>query len=252
MSVDIEEKVEEILVEGFCILQDQFPIPAIEACNEAFAPILQRLCRRDMQKIRTADRVDTISHCLSSHRCMIPCFFDDDTVIAIATQVLGEDFAIDQYASDTPLKGSVYQEIHGDVGPLFRENPDFQHPPAILAVNFPFIDVTPAHGPFEVARGTHLLPKAEALRRIEDGEIPLEPLLMNAGDVLIRDPRCLHRGTPNHTDTPRPVAVFACLRGWMQREHRERNPVPESVWAGFSEREKQLMRKLPRTPSTLQ
>ena len=251
MSVEVQEKTEEILVEGFCILRNRFPKPAIEACNEAFASIL-----RDY----VAEHADNPNRGPCRHYITLPfepplynpCFFNDDTVIAIASQVLGEDFAIDQYASDTPLKGSVYQEIHGDVGPLFPENPDFQHPPAILAVNFPFIDVTPAHGPFEIARGTHLLSKAEALRRIEDGEIPLEPLLMNAGDVLIRDPRCLHRGTPNHTDTPRPVAVFACLRGWMQREHRERNPVPESVWAGFSEREKQLMRKLPRTPSTLQ
>ena len=245
MSVDIQEKVEQILVDGFCILQDRFPISAIEACNEAFAPIL-----RDY----VAEHADNPNRGPSRHYITLsfepplynPCFFDDDTIIAIASQVLGEDFVIDQYASDTPLKGSVYQEIHGDVGLLFPENPDLQHPPAILAVNFPFIDVTPAHGPFEVARGTHLFPKTEALRRIEDGEIPLEPLLMNASDVLIRDPRCLHRGTPNRTGTPRPVAVFACLRGWMQREHRERNSIPEYVWVGLSEREKRLMRKLPR------
>ena len=41
MSVDIQEKAEEILVDGFCILRDQFPKSAIEACNEAFAPILR-------------------------------------------------------------------------------------------------------------------------------------------------------------------------------------------------------------------
>ena len=41
MSVDIQEKAEQILVDGFCVLQDQFPISAIEACNEAFALILR-------------------------------------------------------------------------------------------------------------------------------------------------------------------------------------------------------------------
>ena len=41
MSVDIQEKVEQILVDGFCILRNQFPRSAIEDCNEAFALILR-------------------------------------------------------------------------------------------------------------------------------------------------------------------------------------------------------------------
>ena len=213
MSVDIQEMTKQILVEGFCILRDQFPIPAIEACNEAFAPIL-----RDY----VAEHADNPNRGPCRHYITLPfepplynpCFFDDNTVIAIASQILGEDFVIDQYASDTPLKGSVYQEIHGDVGPLFRENPDFQHPPAILAVNFPFVDVTPAHGPFEVACGTHLLPKAEALRQIEDGEIPLEPLVDECR-------RCPHPrpalSSPRDTQSHRYPASCCgiCMSPWL-------------------------------------
>ena len=168
-------------------------------------------------------------------------FFNDDTVIDIVSGMLGEDIVIDEYASDTPLLGSAYQDVHADVG-----EPEPQQPPLLIAVNFPFVDVRPEHGPFEVAKGTHLLPKEEALRQIEDGQIPLEPLLMNAGDVLIRDPRCLHRGTPNRTDTPRVQAVIGFVQSSFDR-NKEHNPVPQSIWDSLSEREKRLMQKLPRS-----
>lgn len=81
-----------------------------------------------------------------------------------------------------------------------RETPSFQ-----LAVNFPLIDVTEENGPFDVARGTHMMSKGEALRRLESGEVKLEPVLLKSGDVMIRDVRHLHRGTPNRTNTPRPM-----------------------------------------------
>jgi ectoine hydroxylase-related dioxygenase (phytanoyl-CoA dioxygenase family) len=121
-----------------------------------------------------------------------------------------------QLATDTPLLGSGYQDVHRDAPPLFpelaRETPPFQ-----LAVNFPLIDVTTENGPFEVARGTHMLSKEEALRRIESGESSLEPITLRAGDVMIRDVRGLHRGTPNRTDAPRPMVVIGYGRRWLHR-----------------------------------
>ena len=35
------------------------------------------------------------------------------------------------------------------------------------------------------------------------------PFTLNIGDVLIRHPWVLHRGTPNATQTPRPLATIA-------------------------------------------
>ena len=150
--------------------------------------------------------------------------------------------AMAQYATDTPLSHSVYQAVHADVGDLFPEEPT-PYPPALIAVNFPFVDVTPQRGPFEVARGTHLLPKEEALAKINAGDIALEPLFMQAGDVLIRDPRCLHRGSPNRSETPRVVAVIGCQRAWLQRtvNHDER-PIPREQWDGMSEEERKRLR----------
>ena len=40
---------------------------------------------------------------------------------------------------------------------------------------------------------------------------------MNRGDVLIRDVRHIHRGSPNHTDQPRPMVVLGFSRRWLFR-----------------------------------
>ena len=171
--------------------------------------------------------------------------FNDDTILAIAKGILGEQVIIDGFASDTPFKGSVHQEVHADLPELFPERPDLILPPHILVVNWPFVDVTTKNGPFQIAAGTHLLPKTEALSRIDAGEFPLKSLLMKVGDVMVRDPRCLHRGSPNLTDTPRVQAGFTLLRPWYHRHRRDRNAIARSYLETLSDREKSLLQRLP-------
>jgi len=111
-------------------------------------------------------------------------------------------------------------------------------------VNWPFVDVTSENGPFQIAAGTHLLPKTEALSRVGTGEFPLVSLLMNVGDVMVRDPRCLHRGSPNLTDKPRVQAGFTLLRPWYLRRRHDNPVIARSLLESLSEREKQLLRRL--------
>jgi ectoine hydroxylase-related dioxygenase (phytanoyl-CoA dioxygenase family) len=142
--------------------------------------------------------------------------FCDPDVLAIVENLVGQDFTMAQLATDTPLRGSDYQILHRDTPPLFpelnAETPSFQ-----LAVNFPLVDVTEENGPFETTYGTHLMTKEEAMRRIEAGEIKLEKLMMKLGDLMIRDVRAIHRGTPNRTDEPRPMCVIGYSRRWLFR-----------------------------------
>lgn len=147
-----------------------------------------------------------------------PSIYEDAAILRIVEGLVGFDPVMCQLATDTPLKGSVHQEIHRDCPPLFpesewqKETPSFQ-----LAVNFPLVNVTPENGPFEVARGTHLLSRQEGLDMINNGEVELESICMDVGDVMIRDVRGLHRGTPNKTDVPRPMVVIGYSRRWMYR-----------------------------------
>ena len=87
-----------------------------------------------------------------------PLVFEDEDVLAVVQRLVGDDAQLHQLATDTPLRGSEYQDVHRDAPPLFpetgRETPPFQ-----LAVNFPLVDVTEENGPFEITRGTHVMSK---------------------------------------------------------------------------------------------
>ena len=93
----------------------------------------------------------------------------------------------------------------------------------------------------EYAPGTHMLSKDEGLRRIESGETPLLRAPMKRGDVMIRDVRHIHRGTPNYTDTPRPMVVIGYSRRWLFRPEVNIR-VPREVLAGLSPRAQQQLR----------
>ena len=130
--------------------------------------------------------------------------------------------------------------MHRDTPPLFPERGE-ETPPFQLAVNFPLVDVTLEKGPFEITRGTHMVTKEEGLQRIERGETPIEPLLMKAGDVMIRDVRGLHRGSPNRTEEPRPMVVIGYNRRWLFRPEVSIR-IPRAVWEALSERARYLLR----------
>ena len=110
-----------------------------------------------------------------------------------------------------------------------------------LAVNFPLVEVTERNGPFEMARGTHVLPRAEGLARIESGDAPLEPFVAQPGDVTIRTPLALHRGTPNSTDEARPVVVLGYVMHWLHTANVELN-VPRGFYEQLPPETQRLLR----------
>jgi hypothetical protein len=69
----------------------------------------------------------------------------------------------------------------------------------------------------------------------------LEPVKLNVGDVMIRDVRGLHRGTPNKTERPRPMCVIGYSRKW-QRRPEVRIDIPRVEWEKLSERARHMMR----------
>ncbi|MGA9996044.1 MAG: phytanoyl-CoA dioxygenase family protein [Pyrinomonadaceae bacterium] len=236
---EIESFVQKVLEDGFCVLNEHFSVDVLGVWNEAFTPLLERHIEREgqLQNRGPARYYVTLPFRQPFADAAI---YEDVDVLAIVEGLVGADAVMCQLATDTPLKGSLYQDIHRDTLPLFpetgRETPPFQ-----LAVNFPLVDVKIENGPFEVARGTHMMSKAEGLRRIESGEVKLEPITMGLGDVMIRDVRGLHRGTPNLTDVPRPMVVIGYSRRWLFRPEVNIR-IPRSCLPTLSERARQLLR----------
>ncbi len=64
---------------------------------------------------------------------------------------------------------------------------------------------------------------------------------MRAGDVMIRDVRGLHRGTPNRTREPRPMVVLGYSRRWLFRPEVSIR-VPRATYETLSERARFLLR----------
>jgi hypothetical protein len=236
---EIERFTQQVLDDGFCVLREHFPREKMSLWNEEFAPLLTRHIEREgHRQNRGPGRFYVTLPFIEPFAD--PHIFEDQDVLAIVRLLVGEDATMCQLATDTPLLGSEYQDIHRDTLPLFPET-GRETPPYQLAVNFPLIDVALENGPFEITRGTHIVSKEEGLRRIEAGDVALEPLLMKAGDVMIRDVRGLHRGTPNRTETPRPMVVIGYNRRWLFRPEVSIR-IPRAVWEKLTERARYLLR----------
>ncbi len=241
-SGEIDDFVADFERDGFVILREHFDRERLRAWREAFQPLLDaHLAREAANPNRGAHR----------HYVTLPFaapfddphFFEDADVLAIVERVAGADPVMCQLATDTPMRGSDYQDIHRDTPPLFPEQ-EAETPSYQLAVNFPLIDVTAAHGPVEIAPGTHRLPRADGVAMVEAGLVPLQSYPMALGDLMIRDVRGLHRGTPNATDEPRPMVVIGYNRRWLFRPEVSIH-VPRPAIAALSERARRLLRYNP-------
>ena len=85
----------------------------------------------------------------------------------------------------------------------------------------------------------------DAMQAYLNGNAPLIAIPMELGDVMIRDVRALHRGTPNLTDAPRPMVVIGYSRSWYFRPEVHID-VPHDVYEGLSARAKRLLRHMPK------
>jgi len=141
---------------------------------------------------------------------------------SIIAETLGDDYYCKSVSSDTCLKGSTKQAPHRDIG--FYEGNGI---PGCL-VNIAITECTLQNGPIEVWPGGSHLWRAELFERfnldlfIQDeanpsvealaSQIPSRLIELAPGDLMIRDPGMLHRGTPNPTDEPRTMLTTGYFR----------------------------------------
>lgn len=236
---EAKARADEVRRTSATVLRGAFPVEKIDAWNAAFQPLLAAaIAREGDDPNRGANRYYVTLP--FQPPWADPEIIDNDDVMAVVSELVGADGVMCQLASDTPIKGSQYQELHRDTQLLFPES-GVETPPYQLAVNFPLVDVTLDNGPMEMAAGTHMLSKADGMARIERGEIPVEPVLLNRGDVMIRDVRHIHRGTPNPSDTPRPMVVIGYSRRWLFRPEVQIR-VPRPVLESLPERARRWLR----------
>ena len=238
----IQNKISEIEEKGYCVLREHFARPLIDACRDAFWPVLLAY----LENHRHEPNRGLHRHFLPmpfEAPCFIPEFFFDDEVLSVVWARMGVRVVADQWGCDVPLRGSNYQSIHADYQrPLFEEAPDLLLPAYILVVSFGLTRITPQNGAIEIAPGTHRMPRTEALRAVEAAEIEMQPVPLEIGDVLIRHPWALHRGTPNTTDTPRPLVSIRYARRWYADGSREVGSIRQDVRSSLTPEQREMMR----------
>ena len=141
---------------------------------------------------------------------------------SIVAETLGADYYCKSLSSDTCVKGSIQQGPHRDIG--FYDGDDI---PGCL-VNIAITECGLHNGPIEVWPGGSHLWRAELFDRFNlvlftqddpnpaveafASHIPSKLIELRPGELIIRDPGMLHRGTPNPTDEPRTMLTAGYFR----------------------------------------
>jgi len=228
--------IAELQDKGFYVLKGQFSKSLIQSCREAFWPILLDYLDRNRDTPNRGEHRHFLAMPFEPP-CFAPEFFFDPGILAIVRGVMEDRVVADQWGCDVPVEGSQYQQPHVDYQrPLFPEEPDLPLPTYMLVVNFGLTDILPAHGPIEIAPGTHKMPRNQALRCV------MQAVTLEVGDVLIRHPWALHRGTPNVTEAPRALLTIRYVRRWYADSSREIRAIPLAVWQSLTPEQQSIMR----------
>ena len=240
--VEIQNKIVEIQDRGYCTLRAHFDRPLIDACRDAFLPVLHAYHKTHGHEPNRGPHRHFLPMPFSPP-CFAPDFFFDNEVLSIVRGVMGERIVADQWGCDVALRGSDFQGVHVDYQrPLFSEVPDLPLPAYMLVVSFGLVRITPESGPIEIASGTHRMARKDALEAVESGRIGMRPVPLEIGDVLIRHPWALHRGSPNTTDTPRALVSIRYVRPWYADGSREVESIPPAVWDSMTPAQQRVMR----------
>ena len=232
--------------DSLVMLKNHFPREKLATWREAFQPVFEAQIAKEKDDPNRGSQRFYVT--LPFHGLFAdPAIYEDPDILAIVERVAGPDPVLCQLATDTPLKGSDYQAWHMDTPALFPELGNNDTPSFQLAVNFALCDVGEDNGPFETTHGTHRMNKPDAVAGLEAGAIAPHRYPMAMGDVMIRDVRALHRGTPNITDEPRPMVVLGYSRRWLHRPEVHIR-VPQGVWESLSPTGKKLLRFNPIVP----
>ncbi len=236
------QKAQELQEQGYCILKKHFAPALMDGCRVAFLPLFKDYLEMNGHLPNRG----TNRHFLPmpfEPPCFNSKFFFDREILQILEVVMGDKIVADQWGCDVPLLGSAFQNVHADYQrPLFEEYPDLQLPPHMLLVSFGLVNISVENGAIEIAPCTHRIPRAKAFNAVENAEIKMVPISLDVGDVLIRHPWALHRGTPNTTDAPRLLLTIRYVRNWYFDRSRDVNQIPATVWKILSSEQKDRLR----------
>ena len=168
---------------------------------------------------------------------------DHPWVRTVCETVLGPDYQIVEVGFDTPFPGAKVQPLHRD----FPSPPETHKEGRLtsLAFNLTTVDTTEEMGPFQIAQGTQweaglefdhqMFPAKTEYERFEQAAVKKYP---QRGDISARSALTIHRGTPNVSDTSRPVLVLGVDAPGAGNDEHHDLAVTKGYWESLPDRVK--------------
>lgn len=248
--------------QGFVILKRALPGGLAETVRDEFIRIFQDCIasRQGDGWYQVAAQTQAVFWERNSRWRIFPKLrapFDSTWILAnpFASELLSSFLGSDHYckfvSSDTCLKGATVQSPHRELGAGRMWGP------RALVVNIPLGHCGLENGPLEIwTGGSHLwnnavLEKFDWNDDVQDGRnpsmewfatlFPSRRVVLEPGDILIRDPGLLHRGTVNRTDEPRTMLTLCYFRRGQSHDYgRAEYNLDRSIWENLAPEAKRL------------
>ncbi|HZH35105.1 MAG TPA: phytanoyl-CoA dioxygenase family protein, partial [Pyrinomonadaceae bacterium] len=150
----LEQLANDLKRDGICIIRGLFEKSLVEEWGEAFRQLFKaRQNRSGGLAPREQGRFYLTLPWVKPFADVN--VFANPAILGVLGRVFSQEYVMVQLGADVPIQGSDYQEIHRDYRPLFTE--EIVTPLYALAVNIPLVNITEENGPFQMARGTHLI-----------------------------------------------------------------------------------------------
>jgi len=208
-----DSRCKEFRLNGFVVLRGFLPRDLVQAMHEQLLPLLlaehERYARGESRAFRSLGRLSLdIGH---SIRVLGGPLADErylrhPEIEELVRAILGPEGTWKRGWTQVECawKECRHMNWHSDV-PLADAAATGVPRTTRITYNVPLVDFTWANGALEMLPGTHLHPRPFLADPFHDVRVYPVPLDLSVGDALLRDGNTLHRGTPNLTDTPRPM-----------------------------------------------
>lgn len=246
----VDNLLQHFRLSGYAVIDGFAPAGKIDAIWSEYRPLLEQEIARDAPESR--ERVDRLGR-YGVQFPWRPPFDDPDivehpTLLAFLEKLWGsDDFFFTWTRCDTPILGSGYQRWHRDIGlEVDAPYPEGYIPPPVIGAKLALVDIVEENGSPEVVACTQFMPHPEAntpyfdAEMLEDAGVPSRRINLKKGSLWILDPRAIHRGTPNRTTSPRPLATLVYHVPVFTHPHNV--TMRQSTFDQLSHRGKRLLR----------
>ena len=209
-SEEVRLAYECLVKNGYAILDHVLPEEKVRALSVEFN-------ERYAKYLEASEFDDTVR--VGNRRFMIPVdlsggfgdplVYANSVVVALIREALDQNAVLESFGAVISFAGARAQHIHRDGPSLFDSAISPMLPAHALTFVLPLVEMNDINGTTALWPGSHRWKK-------RDESVPPEAPLIPLGSCVLWDFRLYHGGTPNGSDTHRPIVYGTYARRWYQ------------------------------------